>query len=66
MCEADDEPEGPVFFLSYAHGPNPELVDDFFRELCGHVQQLFGLSADLVGFMTTCPCEAASGGRIHC
>jgi hypothetical protein len=51
VCEADDEPEGPVFFLSYAHGPNPELVDDFFRELCGHVQQLLGLSADLVGFM---------------
>jgi len=47
----DDEPQGPVFFLSHAHGSNPELVENFFKLLCGHVQELFGLSADLVGFM---------------
>jgi TIR domain len=50
---SDDEPQGPIFFLSYAHGPRPhqELVESFFTQLSDHVQQLFGLSADLVGFM---------------
>lgn len=47
----NDEPQDPIFFLSYAHGPRPDLVKSFFEALSGHVQQLFGLSADLVGFM---------------
>lgn len=46
----DDEPQELIFFLSYAHGPRPELVQQFYETLSEHVQQLFGLSADPVGF----------------
>jgi hypothetical protein len=56
----EDPQQDPIFFLSYAHGPRLDLVQKFYATLSEHIQQLFGLSADLVGFMDTTSLQAGA------